>query len=294
MLRFWGISLAVSVSLAGFGLGATDAAPSRWIGAVALVMIVIVGAGQPVRLLAVPLGAVLAGLYVAAAAAMSVNSVTPTFVIAVVVLALAVAMSAEMFGRTCTAEDERRLSTAATVESLTPTDPLTGVLKWQHAAPLFEREIDRAKRLGQELSFLLVCIEGGTDLDRRFGPEGAARALDAVGSRLQRLCRSTDVILYRGVGQFGVVLPDTSSELAQVVARRIVEHEPGELPVVLLVGTATLPGDGQDPADLLRVAASVLTQLPATGRPETDDPDQTPAQTNGLDQSPANAAEIAQ
>jgi diguanylate cyclase (GGDEF)-like protein len=254
-LRFWGVVLGVTVGVAAFGLATVDLGPSRWAGAIMLIVVVIVGAGQPVRLLGIPLGLVFAGLYSAAASALGSVDVTPTFVVCALLLALLVAIVAEMFGRVCTAEDERRLSTAVAVENLTPTDPLAGVMKWQHAAPLFEREIDRARRLDQQLSFLLVRIDGGEDLDRRFGPDGAAQALGAVGGRLQRLCRSTDIVLYRGLGHFGVVLPDTSPELTDVVARRIVEASDIVPPVALLVGAATFPRDGQDPSDLMRVAA---------------------------------------
>jgi GGDEF domain-containing protein len=220
-----------------------------------LVVLVIAGVGQPVRLLGIPLSVVLAGLYAASAGAFGSVSVTPTFVVGALLLALAVGIAADMFGRVCTAEDERLLARVQAVEALTPTDPATGVMKWQHAAPLFEREISRARRLSQELSFMLVRIEGGEDLDRRLGPEGTTQALSDVGALLLHLCRSTDVVLYRGLGQFGVVLPDTSAELAAVVARRVLESAGGLSSVALVVGIATFPNDGQDPSDLMRVAA---------------------------------------
>jgi GGDEF domain-containing protein len=115
-------------------------------------------------------------------------------------------------------------------------------------------------------------------MDRRLGPEGAGRTLRAVGDWLQRQCRSTDIVLYRGAGQFGVILPDTSPELVDVVAHRIVDRPDGAAEVALLVGSASFPHDGRDPDDLMRVAAGRLISLaapPDTGmiseRPSTAD-----------------------
>ena len=284
MLRFWGIILALAVSLAAFALAAADSAPSRWVGAIMLAVLVVVGIGQPVRQLGIVLSLVFSGLYIFSAMALGSAAVTAVFVVASILLPLAVAAAAEMFGRVCTAEDERHLSAAATVEALTPTDPMAGVTKWQHAAPLFEREIARARRIGQSLGFLLVRIEGAEDLDRRLGPDGAAQAIGAVGGYLLRRCRSTDVVLYRGLGQFGVVLPDTSPELAEVVARRIVDNATGALPVALAVGAASFPQDGEDPAALLRAAST--EQAP-------DDPPRQPLEDGPGEVSPG-VAEVTQ
>lgn len=270
-LRFWGIALAVSVGLAAFGLAAADLSATRWVGGCMLVVLVIAGVGQPVRLLGIPLGLVLAGLYAASVSAFGSANVTSTFVVGALLLALAVGIAADMFGRVCTAEDEHLLARAEAVEALTPTDPATGVMKWQHAAPLFEREINRARRLNQELGFLLVRIVGGEELDRRLGPEGAAQALGEVGDLLLQLCRSTDVVLYRGLGQFGVVLPDTSAELADVVARRVLESAREIGSVALVVGIATFPNDGQDPSDLMRVAGSDRSESDTTKNADADD-----------------------
>jgi GGDEF domain-containing protein len=254
-LRFWGIALAASVGLAAFGLAAADPSATRWVGGCLLLVLTIAGAGQPVRLLGIPLAGVFVGLYAALVSALGTVNVTPAFVGIASVLALMVGVTADMFGRVCTAEDERQLARAQAVEALTPTDSATGVMKWQHAAPLFEREISRATRLNQELGFLLVRIVGGEDLDRRLGSEGAAQALGEVGELLLQVCRSTDVVMYRGLGQFGVVLPDTSAELAGVVAQRVLESAGSVGSVALVVGIATFPSDGQDPSDLIRVAA---------------------------------------
>jgi GGDEF domain-containing protein len=134
-------------------------------------------------------------------------------------------------------------------------------MKWQHAEPVFEREITRARRLGQDLGVLLVCIDGAEQLDRRLGPDAAASAVRTIGSHLLRCCRSTDVVLYRGVGQFGVVLPDTSPELVDVVLRRLAGSTPSDLLCTLLVGTASFPRDGESSAELMSHAAETLDQL---------------------------------
>jgi GGDEF domain-containing protein len=270
-LRFWGIALAAAVGLAAFGLAAADPSATRWVGGCLLLVLTIAGAGQPVRMIGIPLAFVFVGLYAASVSALGTVNVTPAFVGIASVLALMVGVAADMFGRVCTAEDERQLARTQAVEELTPTDPATGVMKWQHAAPLFEREISRATRLSQELSFLLVRIVGGEDLDRRLGPEGAARALGEVGELLLLVCRSTDVVMYRGLGQFGVVLPDTSAELADVVAQRVLESAGAIGSVALVVGIATFPNDGQDPSDLMRVAGGDRSETDTTNTADADD-----------------------
>jgi diguanylate cyclase (GGDEF)-like protein len=169
-------------------------------------------------------------------------------------------------------------------ESLSPIDPLAGVLKWQHAEPVFDREITRARRLGQDLGFLLVCIDGAEDLDRRLGLDSATRAIRTIGSHLLRCCRSTDVVLYRGVGQFGVVLPDTSPDLVDVVIRRLVGSTPSDFPSTLLVGTASFPRDGASPAELMSHAAHMLDQPSRQHGPTDNDLGDPPADVTAASQ----------
>ena len=88
-----------------------------------LLVLTIASAGQPVRLVGIPLAFVFVGLYAASASALGTVNVTPAFVGIASVLALMVGIAADMFGRVCTAEDERRLARTQAVEELTPTDP---------------------------------------------------------------------------------------------------------------------------------------------------------------------------
>ena len=78
-------------------------------------------------------------------------------------------------------------------------------------------------------------------------------------------------LLLRLGQRFGVVLPDTSAELAEVVARRVLESAGAIGSVALVVGIATFPNDGQDPSDLMRVAGSGRSESDATNTADGDD-----------------------
>jgi hypothetical protein len=170
-LRPWAILLAATCLTAGFGLAAFDPAPSRWAGFGILVTLVVVGVGQPIRLLSVPLGLILGGLYVASAAALGSTPLSLEFAAVAMVAAVLVALAAEAVGRVCTQDDERRLVETQAVASLTPVDGHAGVLKWQHADPLVQREIARATRLQQQMGFMLVTLDDASHLDRRRPPD---------------------------------------------------------------------------------------------------------------------------
>jgi len=139
-----------------------------------------------------------------------------------------------------------------------------------------KREIRRAHRHGQELSLILVGLDGETPSteDHRPGAEHAAAA-ELLGTQV----RDIDLVA-RTTGEItAVVLPQTGRDGAMEVAERmraaIASHDFGAQPagaVTATIGVATFPHDGVDLETLWAVTERVLREARQRGGNRVDTP----------------------
>jgi diguanylate cyclase (GGDEF)-like protein len=123
-------------------------------------------------------------------------------------------------------------------------DPLTGV----HARRFFEqwlrREVKTALRSQQPVSLIMLDMDGMKLINDTAGHLVGDQALSTVGKVLRQACRENDVIGRYGGDEFAVVLPQTGSEGAQMVALRILEllddKQVAGLPIRSSLGVSTL------------------------------------------------------
>ncbi len=140
------------------------------------------------------------------------------------------------------AEDERRLA-----ESLAQTDPLTGVANRRSFFPEAEREWMRHRRKGRSLSLLMLDIDHFKEFNDLYGHRVGDQVLVLVAQVLRQQVRETDTVCRYGGEEFAVLLPETTSEEALVLARRILAtvaetvflHHGNPLGVTASLGAAT-------------------------------------------------------
>jgi len=178
-----------------------------------------------------------------------------------------------LFGVIALALDDALLLQQA--EALSVTDDLTGLHNSRHLKAALHREAKRALRQVRPLSVLFIDLDGFKTVNDTHGHLCGSRALVEAAQVILSCARESDVVARYGGDEFVVVLPDTSSEGAVVVAQRVrdrlAEHaflasQHLDVHLTASVGIATLPDVTTVPEDLLRAADEAMYRVKARGK----------------------------
>lgn len=135
----------------------------------------------------------------------------------------------------------------------------------------FSTRIDRhladCRRHGQQLAVLAIGIDSIDTLDGQSAPGLESGVVLEFGHRLRSRVRSTDVVVWLGGREHGVVLLDCRRDGALAVQRRLslalgglYRLGPELLAVTLSLGCACYPASGDSGAPLLAAAIDARTQ----------------------------------
>jgi diguanylate cyclase (GGDEF)-like protein len=154
-------------------------------------------------------------------------------------------------------------------------DPLTGLFNRRYMAETLERELHRARRIGNPLAVLMVDVDGFKQQNDAFGHDAGDAILVELAALLQRSLRKEDVACRWGGEEFVLVLPDAALEnaarraeqLRDAVRRMRVPHQNALLgPVTVSIGVAAFPDHGPDGTSLLKSADMALYEAKKAGR----------------------------
>ncbi len=106
-------------------------------------------------------------------------------------------------------------------QALTVTDDLTQLFNSRYLSEVLRREGKRAVRTRQPLSLLFIDLDGFKEINDTRGHLYGSRALVEAGAVIRDCARETDIVARFGGDEFAVVLPDTGSDGAMVVADRV-------------------------------------------------------------------------
>ena len=163
------------------------------------------------------------------------------------------------------------LRTFAETERSAITDPLTGLGNRAQFGAALEREVQRARRLRQELSLVLLDLDDFKQINDGWGHPEGDRVLAGVGEAVRRELRGMDLAARYGGEEFAVLLPGTGREGARAVADRIrgrIERRSRRRPphVTASGGLATWPGDAESGDELIQSADRALYRAKAMGK----------------------------
>ncbi len=100
-------------------------------------------------------------------------------------------------------------------------DALTRIYNRSYFDDQFRKEFERATRNGQPLSLVMVDVDNFKDYNDAFGHLRGDACLGAIAKALAGTARrSSDFVARYGGEEFAVVLPDTGSEEASVIAEQ--------------------------------------------------------------------------
>jgi len=164
-------------------------------------------------------------------------------------------------------------------EALSVTDDLTGLHNSRYLRDALHRDAKRAARYGRPLSVLFVDLDGFKRVNDTHGHLCGSRALVEAAALIRACARESDVVARYGGDEFVLVLPDTPSEGAIVVARRVRDRLAGftflqalhlDVRLTASVGIATMPDVTLVPDDLLRAADEAMYRVKERGKNDFD------------------------
>lgn len=117
----------------------------------------------------------------------------------------------------------RVLERTKELERIAQTDSLTGITNRRGLIDSLTVEIDRAERYQHKLSLLMVDLDHFKHVNDKYGHLTGDAVLIESANILSQACRSTDVLGRYGGEEFLLLLPETDTESARLLAERIRE-----------------------------------------------------------------------
>ncbi|MCM2334564.1 MAG: diguanylate cyclase, partial [Anaeromyxobacteraceae bacterium] len=159
-------------------------------------------------------------------------------------------------------------------ERLATTDGLTGLTNHRTFQGRLDDHLQAAQRYGRKVSLILCDIDHFKSVNDTYGHPVGDQVLKGVARILAKEARTTDVVARYGGEEFAVVMPETDTAGAMVIAERIrerigklvTETEQGPLKVTMSLGVATFPVDATAKAALVERADGCLYHAKRHGR----------------------------
>ena len=158
---------------------------------------------------------------------------------------------------------------------LTIIDALTDIHNKRYFVEFLDRELARSSRYERPLSLVMMDIDNFKAINEEMGHLGGDFTLRELASRIKGNIRKEELFARYGGEEFAVVLPETSSDGALILADRLVkvisqqpfEYEDKTFSVTISAGLTTTVGEkGMTPVDLIRRADEKLYQAKHEGR----------------------------
>ena len=154
-------------------------------------------------------------------------------------------------------------------------DALTGLFNRRFMEECLERELQRAGRKQHPVSVLFLDLDQFKRFNDTFGHDAGDLVLRSLADLLRNFFRSADVCCRYGGEEFGIIMPESSSEdsarranaLREEVKKLKLEHRSQTLGLVTVsIGIAAFPEHGTSAEQLLHVADQCLYRSKAAGR----------------------------
>lgn len=159
---------------------------------------------------------------------------------------------------------------AGEFQQLSVTDALTGLLNRRYLEERLAEEIKRSNRNGFPMSFMMVDVDDFKAYNDNFSHPEGDKALKLVAQCLKETLRGADVAARYGGEEFSILLPQTNSVEAQIIAERIRERiESAKFPnrkVTVSIGVASCSQSVCTAVDIIKAADNALYEAKRRGR----------------------------
>jgi diguanylate cyclase (GGDEF)-like protein len=153
------------------------------------------------------------------------------------------------------------------------TDDLTRVYNYRFMKAALRREVDRASRYGQVFSILMLDVDHLKKFNEVHGHLEGSDLLRRLAEILSRSSRAIDLVAKYGGDEFLLILPQTNTDGATVMGKRICAAvaeapfphcRPGD--ITISVGVASFPQHGASMETLLAASDEALFTAKRSGR----------------------------
>jgi len=153
-------------------------------------------------------------------------------------------------------------------------DELTGHFNKKRLRETLDHIVSSSLRSGSAGAYLAVGIDKQTVVNKALGSDAADAVIVAIGQRLDRCLRVSDVIGRVDDDRFGIVLANCAEAHVAIAAEKIlaaVSREPiltaaGPVYVTVSIGSATFPEQAKTSFEVMTRAESALAEAKAAGR----------------------------
>lgn len=153
-------------------------------------------------------------------------------------------------------------------------DGLTGLYNRRYWQERFEHEFKLANRNKKPISVLMLDIDHFKAVNDNHGHQAGDKVIQSLAMLIKKATRETDICGRYGGEEFTILLPDTTTETAKLVAERIrkaserylVQHENIEMNFTVSIGIAEFSIAFTRPLIWLEAADKALYKAKESGR----------------------------
>lgn len=154
-------------------------------------------------------------------------------------------------------------------------DLLTGLYNRHFLNTYLQLEINKARRMKQNLSIIMLDIDFFKNFNDSYGHEAGDKILQSLGNLLTQSIRKYDIACRYGGEEFLVVLPNTSLEQAERIAESLRQSVKGISVqkglhviegVTLSLGISSYPKDGETQGAIVDAADRAMYKAKREGR----------------------------
>jgi diguanylate cyclase (GGDEF)-like protein len=164
--------------------------------------------------------------------------------------------------------NKRMLKDKKKIEILSITDHLTKLYNRRYFSNIIDKEFAKAIRRKECLSFLMIDADKFKEYNDTYGHLKGDELLVSLAEIFEGIVRRSEDLVFRmGGEEFGVLLPNTDSKGAFLVAEKIREKVQNSTKITVSVGLACVfPKVGEYSEELLKQADSNLYKAKDMGR----------------------------
>ena len=158
----------------------------------------------------------------------------------------------------------------AKAEQRARVDELTGLFNRRHFDESVKTEIDRHARYRSMMSLLFLDLDFFKAYNDQQGHTAGDRVLELIGRLINAALRNTDFAFRYGGDEFAIILPQSATEDAFIVAERVrgriaAEMTKRDIKISASLGLASWPSDGVTSDELVNAADRALYYAKETG-----------------------------